>query len=306
MSPIVEGGLRSDDILRLRLSRPQENTKVHKCGRDTARQSHVESIPTQTTYHCKEQRGVRNVRSSVGGVRLKSHGVVVVRSRLRAQTSAGNRSEGHRTHLHRQGTGRLKHIDVALLWIQDEIRSNRLKVRRVKSEKNVADLVTKALDKSVITKHSITLRHAQPIPLNGAPKRSGSQKCATHIFFWPRKLTCPRTPWLQRRPGCDRKDGGHASRLRSSGRRSMARSTKRTARSKGSAGVKVAATLRHGLATPHGGAGRQGHRAVQGARACVQPQRHCAQRGTDSLCTCTQEQVSPRKIGKFSARLASG
>ena len=35
-------------------------------------------------------------------------------------------------------------------------------------------------------------------------------------------------------------------------------STKQTARSKGSAGVMVAAALRHGLATPHGGAGDRG------------------------------------------------
>ena len=34
--------------------------------------------------------------------------------------------------LHRQGIGKLKHIDMAYLWIQDEVRSRRLQVRRVK------------------------------------------------------------------------------------------------------------------------------------------------------------------------------
>ena len=47
--------------------------------------------------------------------------------------------------LHRQGIGKLKHIDVAYLWIQDEVRSQRLKVRRVRSEDNIADLGTKPL-----------------------------------------------------------------------------------------------------------------------------------------------------------------
>ena len=60
------------------------------------------------------------------------------------------------------------------------------------------------------------------IPTEGATSRNGSQKRATRIFSWLRKLTCPRTLWLQRRPGCDRKDGGRASRMRSSGRRSTA------------------------------------------------------------------------------------
>ena len=43
--------------------------------------------------------------------------------------------------------GRLKHIDVAYLWMQDEIRSKRLRVRRVKSEEHV------------IAKHGLTFGH---------------------------------------------------------------------------------------------------------------------------------------------------
>ena len=59
--------------------------------------------------------------------------------------------------LHRQGIGKLKHIDVAYLWVQDEIRSQRLRVHRVRSEENVADLGTKPLSKAVIAKHCLTL-----------------------------------------------------------------------------------------------------------------------------------------------------
>ena len=40
--------------------------------------------------------------------------------------------------LHRQGIGKLKHIDVAYMWVQDEIRSQRLRVHRVRSEENVS------------------------------------------------------------------------------------------------------------------------------------------------------------------------
>ena len=59
--------------------------------------------------------------------------------------------------LHRQGIGKLKQKEVAYLWVQDEIRSERLRVRRVRSEENVADLGTKALSKAVIAKHCLTL-----------------------------------------------------------------------------------------------------------------------------------------------------
>ena len=49
--------------------------------------------------------------------------------------------------LHRQGIGKLKHID----------GSHRMRVRRVRSEDNVADLGTKPLSKAVIAKHRLAL-----------------------------------------------------------------------------------------------------------------------------------------------------
>ena len=42
-----------------------KETQVLKLLRDMARQSHVESILTQTEHHCKEQRGVRIGRSNI-------------------------------------------------------------------------------------------------------------------------------------------------------------------------------------------------------------------------------------------------
>ena len=53
----------------------------------------------------------------------------------------------------------MKHIDAAHLWIQDEIRSKRLRVRRVRSEENVADLGSKPLGKAEITKHCVALAY---------------------------------------------------------------------------------------------------------------------------------------------------
>ena len=53
---------------------------------------------------------------------------------------------------HRHGIGNMKHIDVAHLWLQDQAKSNRLKVRRVKSEDNLADIGTKARSNKIIRK----------------------------------------------------------------------------------------------------------------------------------------------------------
>ena len=61
--------------------------------------------------------------------------------------------------LNAQGIGRMKHIDVAHLWMQHEIGSKRWRVRRVKSEENIVDVETKPLSKAVIATHCFTQGH---------------------------------------------------------------------------------------------------------------------------------------------------
>ena len=79
--------------------------------------------------------------------------------------------------LHRHGIGRLKHIDVAYPWMQDAIRSKRLRVRRVKCEENVADLVSKPLSKAVIAKHCFA------VGLSTWPKKVFRVSCKTWRCF---------------------------------------------------------------------------------------------------------------------------
>ena len=42
--------------------------------------------------------------------------------------------------INREGTGKVKHLDVRALWIQQERKYHGLNVRKVGGEKNVADL----------------------------------------------------------------------------------------------------------------------------------------------------------------------
>ena len=51
----------------------------------------------------------------------------------------------------------MKHIDVEHLWLQDEVTSNRLSVRRVKREVNLADIGTTALSNKIIRKHATSM-----------------------------------------------------------------------------------------------------------------------------------------------------
>ena len=61
----------------------------------------------------------------------------------------------HTLYLH--GIGTMNHIDVAHLWLQDKVKSNRLRVCGVKSEGNLADMETKALSNIIIRKHAISV-----------------------------------------------------------------------------------------------------------------------------------------------------
>lgn len=43
----------------------------------------------------------------------------------------------------RRGLGKLRHVELKYLWIQDVVKEGRLKVRKVDGAKNVADHLTK-------------------------------------------------------------------------------------------------------------------------------------------------------------------
>ena len=53
---------------------------------------------------------------------------------------------------------KMKHIDAAHLWLQHAAKSNRLRVRRVKSEDNLSDIgTTKAHSHRIIRKHAMSM-----------------------------------------------------------------------------------------------------------------------------------------------------
>ena len=47
----------------------------------------------------------------------------------------------------RQGCGRLKHLEVKWLWVQEKVSEKALRLRKHPTETNIADLATKYLSK---------------------------------------------------------------------------------------------------------------------------------------------------------------
>ena len=54
---------------------------------------------------------------------------------------------------HRQGLGKLRHVEVQYLWIQGEVAEKKLKIFKIPTKENTADLMTKVLGREVIFKH---------------------------------------------------------------------------------------------------------------------------------------------------------
>ena len=158
----------------------QRDPKVVERRRDDAGKTHPESIHTKAEGDCEEQRRGRTVCSSIGSVR--SAGVHIMMCDLGFAVKPVLTIDAKATEhiLHRQGIGKLKHIDVAYLWVQNEIRSQRLRVRRVRSEENVADLGAKPLSRTVIAKHCLILEN---VNMDGENVQSGWQVRCSGLRF---------------------------------------------------------------------------------------------------------------------------
>ena len=53
----------------------------------------------------------------------------------------------------RRGLGRIRHLDVTDLWLQEQVRNKELDVQNISGADNMADLLTKNLARQLMVKH---------------------------------------------------------------------------------------------------------------------------------------------------------
>ena len=58
----------------------------------------------------------------------------------------------------RKGLGQMRHIDIALLWLQEHVECGKIRLAKIKGEVNPADIFTKALGVQLLDTHLKTLR----------------------------------------------------------------------------------------------------------------------------------------------------
>ena len=85
------------------------------------------------------------VRSLLGDMGLKARVKVmtVIESDATAAIGIANR----------KGLGNVRHIDVAKLWVQDHVRSGSIKIKKVGTNDNYADALTKPVEQAHIQWH---------------------------------------------------------------------------------------------------------------------------------------------------------
>ena len=53
----------------------------------------------------------------------------------------------------RGGIGKVRHLDVSLLWVQERVKAKSFKLQKVLGDENVADAMTKYLERPALEKH---------------------------------------------------------------------------------------------------------------------------------------------------------
>ena len=68
--------------------------------------------------------------------------------------------------------GKIRHLDTTDLWVQEVVRSGRVQLLKVLGAENPADVLTKYVDKAIMTKMMAKM---------GMKQLSGRAKCAPAI-----------------------------------------------------------------------------------------------------------------------------
>ena len=82
--------------------------------------------------------GVRNLLSDMG---------ITVSIQINTDASAAKAIAS------RRGCGRIRHIDVATLWVQEKVANGEVSIRKVAGAENLADILTKHVDRNILDRH---------------------------------------------------------------------------------------------------------------------------------------------------------
>ena len=94
----------------------------------------------------------------------------------------------------RKGTGKIRHIEVCQLWVQQEVANNRMEVVKVTGENNIADILTTHVDHGTLTKHIENIRMERRNDRHPLNPRVAKDERSTETGM-PRRRQGMQTQW---------------------------------------------------------------------------------------------------------------
>ena len=109
---------------------------------------------------------VKGASVLLGAISLAKDFGIVLRGRLSTDSSAGKGIAS------RLGLGKVKHLHTQYLWVQERIANNDFVIRKIGTDDNVGDLMTKYLDRPKLDKFFGRLGFRAPTSENALALRS--------------------------------------------------------------------------------------------------------------------------------------
>ncbi len=84
----------------------------------------------------------------------------------------------------KRGAGRVRHIEVLEVWVQDRAAKGELTIVKVQSERNLADVVTKHVERSKMDEHMRNCGFVRKSGRHELCPQESNRRCLEMLFSW--------------------------------------------------------------------------------------------------------------------------
>ena len=145
---------RGERVRGLRLGRVHKDPEEYKRRVHSAERSMPQDMEHNSDGGCSVFGRGRVLRCRERCSGRDGSSIDVGRPRVEGDDRGHTYSSASRGICNRRGLGKLRHLDVALLWLQQRVQSGKIILRRIAGSVNPADLFTKHLARAEIIMHS--------------------------------------------------------------------------------------------------------------------------------------------------------
>ena len=130
-----------------------QNQKVYKWRGDNHRRTRGEILELYTESCSIIVRRGRLLWTGERIINGKRESGVIGRHGKKAETAGVHRFVSSQRDNCQEGHGKVRHIDVCQLWVQQEVHRNKITIVKVKGDNTIADILTKHVKRETLQRH---------------------------------------------------------------------------------------------------------------------------------------------------------